>query len=200
MYQCLETIQLSDGIFKHVELHQQRIDNAYAEIFPTMEPLQLSKILSESHVQLNGVYKARLLYGTTNNSYTLQFEPYIRRNIQSLKLISANIEHRKYKTADRSAYNNAFAQRGSCDDVLIEVNGLLTDTSYCNIALFDGKNWHTPSKPLLHGVQRKALLLSHSIIERAIEAKDLKAYKSIRLFNAMIEFGAIEISVENIET
>ena len=39
------------------------------------------------------------------------------------------------------------------DEILITRNGLLTDTSIANIALFNGKEWHTPKHPLLKGVQ-----------------------------------------------
>ena len=33
------------------------------------------------------------------------------------------------------------------DEILITRNGLLTDTSIANIALFNGKEWHTPKHP-----------------------------------------------------
>lgn len=199
MYQCLETIKLADGIFFNVNLHQERINNAFAQLFPAKETLDIAQILAKSDFPHKGLYKARLLYGAADESYELQFEPYTRRNIESLKLIAANIDSHCYKTADRTAYNKAFAQRNQCDDVLIVVNGLITDTSYCNIALFDGEKWHTPNKPLLYGVQRKALLLANRIIEKDILARDLSSYKSIRLFNAMIAFGEVEMGVEKID-
>ncbi len=199
MYQCLETIKLVDGIFHNIELHQERINNAFAQLFPTKETLDIAQIIAKSDFPLKGLYKARLLYGAANERYELQFEPYVRRNIESLKLVAANINSHSYKTADRTAYNKAFAQRGLCDDVLIVVNGLITDTSYCNIALFDGTNWYTPSTPLLYGVRRKSLLLANRIIEKDIFARDLSSYKSICLFNAMIAFGELELSVEKID-
>jgi 4-amino-4-deoxychorismate lyase len=199
MYQCLETIKLADGIFFNINLHQERINNAFAQLFGAKQVLDISKIISKSDYPKKGLYKARLLYGADNNAFELQFEPYTRRSIETLKLVAANIESKSYKIADRTAYNNAFALRGHCDDVLIEVNGFITDTSYCNIALFDGEKWYTPSKPLLFGVQRKALLLDNRIIEKDIFARDLSSYKSIRLFNAMISFGELEIETNKIE-
>jgi 4-amino-4-deoxychorismate lyase len=35
-------------------------------------------------------------------------------------------------------------RRGACDEVLIVKDGCLTDTSYTNIALWDGHRWVLP--------------------------------------------------------
>jgi hypothetical protein len=39
-------------------------------------------------------------------------------------------------------------QRGNADEIIIVRNGLLSDTSYSNIALFDGTMWVTPKTHL----------------------------------------------------
>ena len=81
------------------------------------------------------------------------------------------------------------------DEILITRNGLLTDTSIANIALFNGKEWHTPKHPLLKGVQRAALIDKHLIREKEITVDQLFNYSQICLFNAMIDFGKIKIDV-----
>ena len=66
--------------------------------------------------------------------------------------------------------------------------GLLTDTSYANIVLFDGSKWVTPAIPLFEGVQR-SYLLDHSIIQPAsIAITDLSHYQGFQLINAMNSF------------
>lgn len=201
MYQCLETIKLIDGVFHKLDLHQQRIDRAFAALFPILQPIDIEHILKNSNFPTVGLYKCRLLYGSmANHSYELQFELYVRREISSLQLITANIQQHPYKLCDRSDYNHAFAQRQHCDDVLIVSNGWLTDTSYCNIALWDGKKWYTPALPLLKGVHRAALLQAGIIHEKNIAPHELRTFSSIRLFNAMIEFGEIEINTDKIKS
>jgi len=88
--------------------------------------------------------------------------------------------------------------RGERDDILIVRRGLLTDTSIANIALFDGKDWFTPKLPLLRGTCRTALIDSGIIKEKNIRPEELSSYSFVRLFNAMIKWGALELSTGTI--
>jgi 4-amino-4-deoxychorismate lyase len=130
---------------------------------------------------------------------SLEYTPYVRREIRSLKLVDTDMESKAYKMEDRTGLNAVFAQRGDCDDVLLVKNGFLTDTSYSNIALFDGEQWFTPRVPLLYGVNRAGLLTEGKIIEKDIKTEELMNFQSLTLFNALIEFGDIilDISVIN---
>ena len=85
--------------------------------------------------------------------------------------------------------------RDGADDVLMVREGRLTDTSIANVALFDGRQWHTPVRPLLGGVKRRFLLESGTIVERDIRVEDLRRYSRIRLFNALIDWGEMELPV-----
>ena len=91
-----------------------------------------------------------------------------------------------------------FDLRETEDDVLIVRRGWLTDTSICNIALWNGKQWITPSVPLLAGTKRASLLDRGEMVAGDIRPEDLPGYSRIRLFNAMIEFGEIDLSVDKI--
>ena len=84
------------------------------------------------------------------------------------------------------------------DDVLIVRHGLLTDTSIANIALWNGCEWHTPAQPLLAGTQRRYLLDTGQIKETDIPVASLGNYRHIRLFNALIPFGEVELPVGQI--
>ena len=65
-------------------------------------------------------------------------------------------------------------------------NGLITDTSYANVAFYNGKDWITPSRPLLMGVKRTELFEQKKIRAADICTRQLGDFSEIKLFNAMI--------------
>ena len=196
MSQFLETIQLRDGEFKLLELHQKRMDLALSENNPKFKSIPLLEYLHQSNYPIKGLYKCRLLY--SSNIEKLEFVPYEQPIIKTLKVIETNLPSWQYKLSDRSTIQKLVAQKGECDDVLIVINGFLTDTSYCNIALLKDDQWFTPRLPLLYGVQRAHLLQEKSIIEKDILVFDLAQYSKICLFNAMNEFGTLQLSISDI--
>lgn len=196
MCRFVESIKLKDGVFYRLKLHQERVNKAFAACYPVEEPISIFENLNQLIVPQDGIYKCRMVYD--EDVQLLEFAPYERREINSLKLEETNMESYAYKLEDRAGFNAAFAQRGFCDDVLLVKNGLLTDTSYCNIALYDGENWFTPRIPLLYGVNRADLLDQEKLIEKDITVEELKNYQKIALFNAMIEFGEMVLDIDKI--
>ena len=196
MFRFVESIKLNNGIFYRLKFHQKRVNKAFETFFPNEEPIKLIDIINQSMIPQNGLFKCRVVYDL--QAFQLEFTPYIRREINSLKVVEMNLESKPYKPEDRTAYNEAFAQRGDCDDVLISRNGFITDSSYTNVAFFDGTNWFTPRKPLIYGVNRAELLEKGKLIEKEIKVDDLKHFQQIALFNAMIEFGEILLDISRI--
>lgn len=90
------------------------------------------------------------------------------------------------------------AQKGNCDEIIIVKHGLLTDTSFTNLAIYDGNHWITPKRPLLLGTKRAALLDKGIIQEADITLNDLRNAVKVSLFNAMIEFGEREVPIGNV--
>lgn len=197
MCRYIESIKLKDGIFYRLKFHQERVNNAFAACFPSGEPINIFESLNQSVFPQQGIYKCRIVYDSELQH--LEFTPYVRREIHSLRLVETELESFRYKPEDRSGLNAAFTQRDGCDDVLLVKNGLLTDTSYSNIALFDGKNWYTPRIPLLYGVNRAELLEEETLIAKDIKVDDLKKYQQISLFNAMIEFKDVVLDIDAIK-
>ena len=77
--------------------------------------------------------------------------------------------------------------------------GLLTDTSIANIALSDGTHWYTPAHPLLKGTKRGSLdWKKESCRKKTSDRKTLPSFSTVRLFNAMIDWGELELPVRNI--
>ncbi len=196
MSRFVETIKLNDGVFYRLKFHQKRVNKAFETFYPDEEPIKLLDILNQTLIPQEGLFKCRIVYDSETSQ--LEFMPYTRREINSLKVVVMNLESKTYKPEDRTAYNEAFAQRGDCDDVLISRNGILTDSSYTNVAFFDGKVWFTPRKPLIYGVNRAELLEKGKLIEKEIKVDDLKHFQQIALFNAMIEFGEIVLDINSI--
>jgi len=196
MCRFIESIKLADGLFYRLELHQVRVNKAFADFYPTIKPINLSGLLLKSDFPKNGTHKCRIIFDS--EVQLLEYVPYVRREIKSLKLVETDMESLPYKIEDRTKLNIAFAKREDCDDVLMTKNGLLTDTSYSNIALFDGEKWITPKTPLLYGVNRANLLAENKIVEKDIKYSELKNFTHIRLFNAMIEFGELELEINSI--
>lgn len=196
MCRLVESIKVKDGVFYRLKFHQLRINQAFETFFADDEPLNLFQELNQSVVPQLGIYKCRIVYDDCLQE--LEYIPYNRREINSLKLVSTQIESRNYKLADRKEYNEAFALRVDCDDVLLVKDGLITDCSYSNVALFDGVNWVTPLQPLLYGTNRAELIQNCKLIEKDIEVAHLGDYKQICLFNAMIEFGELVLDIDAI--
>ncbi len=196
MYKFLESIQLNDGKFKRLLYHQARVNCVFETYFRDKTSINLEEFLSKYQSPTRGVFKCRLIYDY--NVQSVEFQQYTMRNIETLQLVETDMESAFYKSENREKLNQAFSQRGNCDDVILVKEGLLTDASYCNIALYNGDKWITPRIPLIYGVNRTELLENKIINEGDIRVDDLKNYSIIRLFNAMIEFGELEIRIENI--
>lgn len=140
------------------------------------------------------IYKCRIVYSESIEK--IEFLPYSFPKINSLNLVEDNTISYAHKYLDRSNLEKLFTLRQGCDDVLIVKNGLITDTSFCNILFFNGKKWLTPERPLLKGTQRQ-FLLDNEIIETAsITPYDLRNFEKARLINAMIGFdNALDIDI-----
>ncbi len=197
MSRFIESIKVADGRFFRLPYHQARISAVFKQVFPGEKSFSLSEILQNTDYPHEGIFKCRIVFDKAIQ--TIEFAPYSRREIKSLKLVEAQIEPANYKAEERSKINDAFAQRGDCDDVIMLNNEFLSDTSYANIALWNGENWYTPTLPVIYGTQRAALLDAGELLEKQIHKKDLHHYKRIRIFNAMIEFGEIELDISSVK-
>lgn len=189
MCRYIETIRIEKGRLRNIAYHDRRMNEVRREVWGVDRSASLETYIDASPYEERT--RCRVTYGRDVES--VEFFPYQIRPVHSLQLVrGGQIEYRR-KRADRSELNALFACRGEADDVLIVRGGLLTDTSIANIALGDGTGWYTPASPLLEGTQRACLLDAGMIRPLDIHADDLFRFQKIRLFNAMIDFGEIEI-------
>ena len=196
MCRFIETIRIDGGVVRNLAYHERRLNDTRAHFWPESTPLQLRDHLSSPGCEA-GIVKARVVYGEKGIE-DVSYSPYTMRHVHSLALIQADHIDYTYKSAGREPLNRLFALRGACDDILIVKQGLLTDTSIANIALSDGTHWYTPAHPLLKGTKRAALLEEGILQEKDIRPEDLPSFSTVRLFNAMIDWGELELPVRNI--
>ena len=196
MCRFFESIKLQDGEFNHLNLHQERVKKAMADFYPKLKVIDLAEFLQQTSFPVEGIYKCRIVFDSEVRQ--VEFVKYVKREIRSLRLVEINIKSLPYKLEDRSEIAAAMVQRGDCDDVLLVKDKLITDTSFSNIAFFDGKKWFTPRIPLIFGVNRSHLLKQGALIEKDITPNDLLNFQRVALFNAMNEFGSIELNISSI--
>ncbi len=133
----------------------------------------------------DALYRCRVTY--TDLVEKIEFFPYKLKHPKKVKIVEDNSIKYSFKYEDRDVFINLMEQNLGFDDVIIAQNGLLTDATYSNLALWDGTNWITPKTYLLKGTKRTFLLAKHKIIEKEISVDDLKNYSKIAFINAMRE-------------
>ena len=180
---CLETIKVEDGRICNIEWHNQRCNQTRLALFGLKTPLLLQNYITPPPTL--GIFRCRILYNQTILS--VEYIPYRTSLAKSFKIMQSKIEY-KYKYADRDALNTLKEEALSYDEIIIEKEGLLTDTSIANIAFYSGEQWITPEKPLLKGTIREKLIKNGFLTPKSIKIGDLKAFSNFALMNAMIGF------------
>ena len=197
MCQYIETIRVIDGCVCNLAYHEQRMNRTRKEMLGLTEPLHIADLLKAVSLPME-CSKLRFVYDK-EGIHDITCTPYIRKEINSLRLVYDNNISYPYKSTDRSALNELKKQQGDCDEILIVRDNHLTDTSYTNIALYDGEQWFTPSTPLLCGTMRQRLLDCGLLQKREIMVSDIPDYQYISLFNSMIPLGEVILPVDKIK-
>jgi 4-amino-4-deoxychorismate lyase len=188
MFPFFETIRYSNTVAENLHFHQQRVERTFA-CYGVDVAFDLMTIDYKREAEKNGalneaVYKCKIAYDLKGN-YTISFEPYQLRKINTFTLVDIGNNDYSIKLTDRTWINIA-VQSVITDDVIFMKNGILKDASYANIVLFDGNDWVTPINPLLLGTKRALLLSENKIIEKEIRVEQLKDFKSLKFINAMM--------------
>lgn len=196
MYPFIETIRIEDGKIWNLSYHQKRLNRTMAHFWPETNVVDLKNALKDASLTEEET-KARVVYDK-DGVKDVSFAAYHPLNIHSLKLVTCNDIDYEYKSADRSRLQKLKEQRGDCDEIIIVRNGLLTDTSYSNIALFDGENWYTPKHPLLQGTMRESLIDQGKLRECDLKPEDLNRFLKVSLINAMMPLGFLEVNIKDV--
>ena len=197
MYRFIETLCVRKGKIQHLVYHQQRVDQTRRTVLGLDGQLSLNQLLQlpDEWKNIERV-KCRIVYSSTLEEST--FTEYLPRAIRSLRLVTHDTIQYNYKFEDRRLINHLFARRGAADDVLIVKDGIITDTSYSNVAFFDGQQWFTPHQPLLPGTARTRLLNEGILKEAEITPGDLSRLTHCSLLNAKLPLGECAMPDDNI--
>lgn len=197
MCQFIETMCVEQGKIINLDYHLERIKNTRKHFWNTEKTVPTNQLSALAATQ-DSRAKLRFTYDK-ENIYDLSCTPYNTRKIERLKLLGSNDIEYRYKSVDRSEINLLKAETEPTDEIIIVKQNRLTDTSYTNIALFDGSQWITPSTPLLKGTRRAQLLDAGKLREREVLATDLKSFQSISLINAMMDLEELVLPISSIE-
>ena len=177
-----ETIKCEDFEICNLEYHNKRVANTIGlninlqeYIYPPSEELLRCKITYNSYEILN-----------------VEYFPYIKRKIESFKLIFDDEISYCKKYLNRENIDNLFSNKNSADEIIIIKNNIVTDTSIANIAIFYENTWITSKNCLLNGTTKNRLIDEKFLIEKDIKLDMLKNASKIALMNAMIGFDIKE--------
>ncbi len=182
----METIKIDEGEIFNLPYHQKRCNDSRKTLFKSDHILNLSSIIKAPST---GLYKCRILYADTLHS--IEYIPYEEKEIHSLKIVSSTLTY-DFKYANRTELNTLLSKFPHNDEIIIEKNGYLTDSSMANLAFYDGAQWLTPTNPLLKGTMRQKLLDEGILMTKNIKSSNLKDYTQVALMNAMIGFKVLK--------
>jgi len=175
-----ETIKIENGQIENIEWHNQRCNKSRAELFNAKALLNLETFITPP---LTGLYRCRITY--KHNIHSVEYIPYTPKIFNEFTIVKSQIDY-TYKYDDREELNNL--QKLYKDEIIIEKDGFLTDTSIANIAFYNGQEWLTPKTPLLAGTMRAKLLHNRLLISKDIKKEELQNFSHFALMNAMIGF------------
>ena len=178
--ELLETIKIEDGQIMNIEWHNRRCNKSRLELFNEKKVLNLEEFIDPPK---EGLYRCRIIYDKKINS--IEYIPYTPKKIKSFKIVKSNINY-SYKYTNREELNKLL--ENAYDEIIIEKNGFLTDTTIANIAFYTGEKWISPKEPLLNGTLRERLLSENFLILKNIKKEDIQKYSHFALMNAMIGF------------
>lgn len=209
----LESILVQEGKIPLLEGHVQRVfDTALAYDLSVSGAKQVAIAFKNAVATCvasdtcEGKVKCRVVYSVSSDNQLLPLSiheitmtAYEMKNIRSLQVVEAPELDYHHKFADRSGINKLVSSKSSgFDDVLITHNGLVTDTSYCNVVFERDGRYVTPAKPLLPGVRRRVLIESGKVEEADISIETVNQYDAIHLINAMIDLGELTINIKDV--
>ena len=191
-----ESIKIVDGVPQHLDLHTARINRSRRILFGSEDIIDCENILAGYRIPRAGIYKCRFMYGRTPGD--VEFIPYRQRHISSLVLVRDDAIRYDHKYTDRSSLER-YSTGNENEEACIVQNGLITDTTYTNLVFTDGREWITPSTPLLRGIQREYLLSIGAIREAPLKPEDLGRFSEAILINAMMDLrSGCRVMVEDI--
>ena len=193
----IETIKIKNNRIYNIGYHNSRMNITRKELFGYKNFIDLSGFI-EIPENNNDTIKCRIIYN--KEIIKIEYNVYQKKNIKSLKVINSDDIDYKHKYKDRNKIEELLKAKNNCDDILIIKNDRITDTSFTNIAFYNGVKWLTPAYPLLKGTKRQKLLDENKIMEADIFLNELNKFQRAILFNSMLDLeDEMYIEIDNIK-
>jgi 4-amino-4-deoxychorismate lyase len=183
----LETLRIEGGEVQNLLWHNRRFHRSRRELFGAEEELDLIDFLGD--LPAEGIWRARVLY--TSYIEKVEILPYSLHLPKCFALAEYDGDYR-FKYADRSSFDALKAAHPGAEELLLCRDGLLTDTTIANLALYREGRWYTPARPLLEGTTRARLLAEGKLILAEIPCKSIREYEALAVMNAMTGFRVLE--------
>ena len=193
---CLffESIKVLQGKPENLGLHEDRMNRTRSEFLGFTDRLSLENVLKTEAMSLQ---KCRVIY--QEKIEKIEFIPYSPKIINHLRIVEEDDLQYGYKFLDRSCFDKMLLGIPPATVLLIIKNGKITDTTFANIAFWDGFSWLTPDEPLLAGTKRELLLRKGLIHKAEIRITDLRLFRFAVLINAMLDLdNSPVIDIRNI--
>lgn len=191
----LESVKISGGFIHNLRFHQERVDRSSRELFGT-RGLNLSEVLANLKIPCSGTFKGRIVCDRELRS--VEIIPYVKRKIVRVVTIDIGDFSYVHKFLDRKFFNDLKSAHPEADEFILHREGWIKDSTFSNLAFFDGSSWHTPANPLLMGTKRQQLLGEGKILPAEIRLSDLSVYTKMAFINAMNDLDVCTVSLENI--
>ncbi len=194
---CLlfESIRIENRQALNLRAHLDRMEASRETLWNIREHIDPEIIKIPDQIDRE-IWKCRIDYDTEIRK--VSFTPYRKKLITKVKLVETAHIRYELKYADRRQFESLFRDHPGYDEFIITRDGCLTDTTFSNLALFDGKTWFTPLHCLLKGCRRRMLLEQGILTEVVIHRDELKHFTRISLINAMLDLGELLIDLKDI--
>ncbi len=187
----IETMLWENGAHYLLDRHLDRLRDSAAYFGYACDASAIRKALEDDAENYTQAQRVRLLLNR-DGAMAIEHSPAPDPKPFTLVLAPTAVDetspHLYHKTTRREVYENAYAQRGDADDVILyNSRGELTETTIANLVLvIDGEHCTPPvASGLLPGVMREELLARGELQERVLTKADLEHASEIYLVNSV---------------
>ena len=192
-FEIVTTMALQDGVFRHLPLHLQRLQEAAAHFGYPLDTRALE--LTLHHVRdthPNGLWRVRLALGREGlfDSQVVVCAPpppvaYLQ--LATAPIAQAQGEFVRFKTSRRAHYEHFAPPAHLFDTVLWNEAGEITEGTRGNVAALMEGQWVTPalSCGLLNGVGCQVALAEGRMVEGVIRVEDVPRVQQWAFVNSL---------------
>ena len=193
MFPLFETIKIQHQKVFLFEDHWARMKHSIKALSGRDLQIELNEKIILQAIKNDDLFKCRILYN--DQEYQVEISRYQKRHIEKIVFIHDDDISYPLKFTAKNCFVKHTKNLPATTEPIFVVDGFLTDSSYSNIALWNGNEWHTPKEPLFFGVRRNVLLNENLLVAKNISINDMHQYQKISFINAMLDLEELEINL-----